>query len=106
MVFTAAGLPLDDMFPDAEAVRQQTAVVQVQGLNWPKQQWLACDPADRDCFPGCERLASKLRSSGIPFESDFTTSHGGHSWDYFNHQAARAVQFLADGLETESRRLV
>ncbi len=99
------GLPLDEMFPNREAARQQTAVLQIQGMNWPRHQLITCDPTDHDLLPSVERLASKLRSSGIPFESDFTTSHGGHSWDYFNHLAPRVIQFLAERLEAEHRRV-
>jgi S-formylglutathione hydrolase FrmB len=100
------GLPLDDMFADVEAARQQTATLQLQGLNWPRHQFLACDPADHDALPGVEKLASKLHSSGVPFESDFATSHGGHSWEYFDHLAPRVMQFLVNGLEAEFRRVV
>jgi len=100
------GLPLDEMFPDREAVRQQTAVVQIQGLNWPRHQLIVCDPIDRECIPSVERLLSKLRSSGIPFESDLGTSHGGHSWDYFNHMASAAIQYLVKAMDAEHRRLV
>ena len=100
------GLPLDEMFPDREAVRQQSAVVQIQGLNWPRHQFIACDPIDRECVPSVERLLSKLRSSGIPFESDLETSHGGHSWEYFNHMASTAMQYLVKAMDAEHRRLV
>lgn len=100
------GLPLDEMFADAEAARQQSATLHVQGLNWPRHQFLACDPIDRDALPGVERLASKLHSSGVPFESDFQTSCGGHSWEYFNHLAPRVMQFLVAGLDAEFRRVV
>ncbi len=100
------GLPLDEMFADAEAARQQTATLQVQGLNWPRHQFLLCDPTDRDALPGVEKLVSKLNSSGVPFESDFTTSHGGHSWEYFSHLAPSVMQFLASGLDAEFRRVV
>lgn len=100
------GLPLDEMFANPEAARQQTATLQIQGLNWPRHQLLTCDPLDHDAAPGVERLASKLRSSGIPFESDFTTSHGRHSWEYFNHLAPRVIEFLTAALDSEHRRLV
>jgi S-formylglutathione hydrolase FrmB len=99
------GLPLDEMFADKEAARQETATLQLHPLNWPRHQLLLCDPRDVDWFEGVERLASKLNSSGILFESDLKTSAGGHSWDYFNHVAARAIDFVADGLEQVSRRV-
>jgi S-formylglutathione hydrolase FrmB len=93
------GLPLDEMFASKEAARQATATLQLHPLNWPRHQLLVCDPADADWFEGVERLASKLYSSGIPFERDFETTAGGHSWDYFNQMAATAVGFLAEHLE-------
>jgi S-formylglutathione hydrolase FrmB len=99
------GLPLDEMFDSAERARQQTATLQLVPLNWPKHQLLVIDPTDDDWFEGAERLASKLYSMGIPFERDFETSRGGHSWDYFNQMAAPVLAFIADRLEQETRRL-
>ncbi|MGH7200003.1 MAG: alpha/beta hydrolase-fold protein, partial [Planctomycetaceae bacterium] len=95
----------DEMFPNREAARQQTAILQVHPLNWPRHQLLTCDPADAVWFEGAERLGMKLSSTGIPFESDFETTHGGHSWEYFNHMAPRAIGFVAERLELESRRV-
>jgi S-formylglutathione hydrolase FrmB len=43
---------------------------------------------------------------GVSHEADLTTQAGGHSWDYFNHMADRAMRFLMHGLEEESRRLL
>lgn len=99
------GLPLDEMFPSAEDARQETAILKIHPLNWPKHQLLVCDPADEYWFEGAERLALKLHSSGIPFESDFSTSGGGHSWEYFNRMAEPVVEFLAERLDKEIRRL-
>lgn len=99
------GLPLDEIYNSAEAARQDTATLLLHPLNWPRHQLLMCDPADIDWIDGAERLASKLVSTGIPFESDFETSHGGHSWEYFNHVAPRVVRFLHEGLEKERLRL-
>jgi S-formylglutathione hydrolase len=94
------GLPLDKMFGAREAARQQTATLHVHPLNWPKHQLLVCDPADSEWFEGCERLASKLRSIGVPFEADLQTSAGGHSWDYFNAMAPAVVRFVAERLSS------
>lgn len=99
------GLPLDQMFANREAARQHTATLQINPLNWPRHQLIACDPRDIDCFEGVERLAMKLSATGIPFESDLETSHGGHGWDYFNAMAPKAVEFIATRLDQESRRI-
>ena len=99
------GLPLDEMFPNREAARQATVILQLNPMNWPRHQWIACDPADEDWFEGVDRLAMKLSSSGVLFEADLETSAGGHSWDYFNHMAERMIGFVAERLEHESRRV-
>lgn len=99
------GLPLDEIYPTAEAARQDTATLLLHPLNWPRHQLLMCDPDDTDWFDSAQRLGSKLYSTGIPFERDFETRHGGHSWDYFNHVAPRALQFVHDRLDQEARRL-
>lgn len=99
------GLPLDDMFSSREAARQQTATLRLHPLNWPRHQLVVCDPTDAEWFEGAERLAMKMSASGIPFEADFQTSHGGHSWDYFNTMAPRVIEFVATALEKESRRV-
>ena len=99
------GLPLDEMFPNAEAVRQETVVLHLHPLNWPRHQLLLCDPSDHDWFDGFDRLLGKLRSTGIPFEVDAMTRAGGHSWEYFNHQAPQIINFLVERLEKERLRL-
>lgn len=98
------GLAIDHFYESAEAARQQTATLQIHPLSWPRNQWLACDPMDRENIDGAVRLRSKLNSSGIPVESDFETSHGGHTWTYFNFQAPKVVAWLANRLRYESNR--
>lgn len=92
------GIPLDRMFPDAESARQATVVLNLHPLNWPRYQFICCDPQDTDWFDGAARLGMKLSSSGIPHERDLDTSSGGHSWDYFDHMAPRVVDHLVQGL--------
>lgn len=99
------GLPLDEMFPSREWARQQTAILQLGPLNWPPYQLLLCDPYDVEWFESSDRLASKLYSSGIPFERDFETTYGDHGWEYYEHMAERAVGYLAEKLEAYSRRV-
>lgn len=104
-IWQGQGLPLDEMFSSPEAARQQTAILHLHPLNWPRHQLLVCDPADHEWLESSERLASKMYSMGIPFESDFATSNGGHSWDYFNVMAARVIGFVAAALEQETLRV-
>lgn len=89
------GTSLDMLFSDREAARQRTAILQLHPLNYPKNQLLLCDPADYYCIDGVLTLASKLSSTGIPFEHDFESRHGGFGWNYANAMASRAVEFMA-----------
>lgn len=99
------GTTLDELFPDREAARQQTATLHLHPLNWPRHQLLLCDPADHYCLDGAVTLASKLTSTGIPFEENFTATYGGYGWKYANAVANRAIDFLANGLQAERARL-
>lgn len=97
------GSLLDMMFATKEAARQETATLHVHPLNWPPHQWFACDPADALCFEGCERLASKLASTGIPFESDLETSCQGRAREYVHLMIPRAIDFLVARLKAAPR---
>ena len=99
------GTSLDQLFPDRESARQATATLHIHPLDWPRHQLLLCDPADIYCRDGIEILASKLSSSGIPYDSDFATSHGGYGWNYANAMAPRVIDFLTAALDQESRRI-
>lgn len=98
------GLPLDEMFSDAEDARQATVILQLHPLAWPRHVFLACDPTDQDWIDGNRRLRMKLSSSGIPSETDFETVHGGHDWSYFEHMAGTVIGFVAERLEEVSRQ--
>lgn len=96
------GLPLDEMFANREAARQQTVTLRINPLDWPKHQLLVCDPADAEWFEGVDRLCMKLRSMGIPHEEDLETTAGGHTWDYFDHMAPKVIGFVAERLPESS----
>ncbi|MBC7964802.1 MAG: esterase [Fuerstia sp.] len=93
-----SGIPLDSMFPDTEAARQASVVLNLHPLAWPRYQFFCCDPADAEWFDGAARLGMKLSSSGILHERDLETSGGGHSWDYFNRMAEKSLNHIADSL--------
>jgi S-formylglutathione hydrolase len=99
------GTTIDEMYPDGEAVRQDTATLHVHPLNWPRQMLFVIDPADDAWFDGNRRLHEKLAALGIPHEYDFDTRSGGHSWNYFNAMARRVIEFVQRGLEAEGRRV-
>jgi len=96
-------LPL--MYSDAEAVRQDTATLHVHPLNWPRNIWFCCDPADFRWHESAERLQMKLAALGIPHECDLETAAGGHGFVYYNRMAAPAVAFIAERLERERLRV-
>ena len=93
-----SGIPLDFMFPDAEAARQATVVLNLHPLAWPRHQFFCCDPADTEWFDGVARLGMKLSSSGILHERDLETTGGGHAWEYFNRMAEKSVRHIVDSL--------
>ena len=94
------GFRVEAIFDDAEAARMETAVLNLHPMNWPRFQFFCSDPKDRLWHEGSERLASKLSSSGVPFESDLRTSRGGHGWEYFNAMAEQAITFVSRSLDS------
>ncbi len=93
------GTSLDEIFPTREAARQATAILHIHPLNWPKHQLLLCDSQDFYCCDGVQTLMSKLSSTGIPFEADVETTHGGYGWEYANFMAPRVMEFIATRLD-------
>jgi S-formylglutathione hydrolase len=99
------GTALDAMYDSAEQCRQDTALLHVHPTRFPPHVFFAADPAD-PWYRGNDRLHEKLGALGIPHQFDGATRAGGHSCDYHDHLADRAVRFLLDGLDRESRRLL
>jgi S-formylglutathione hydrolase len=100
------GTPLDAMYDSKEQCRQDTALMHVPPVHYPPHLFFCIDPDDVRWYRGTDRLHEKLNALGIPHELEWTTRAGGHSWDYFNHMAGRAVRFVHAGLVQESRRLL
>lgn len=97
---------LEFMYGDAEAARQDSALLHIHPLNWPRNQFFCCDPTDYRWHDSVDRLRMKLWSLGVPFECDMDTEAGGHSFKYASHMAERAVGFIAQRLDQERRRVV
>jgi S-formylglutathione hydrolase len=96
-------LPL--MYRDAEQARQDTALLHIHPLNWPRHQWFCCSPEDYRWIDSADRLRMKLYSLGVPFECDLETA-GGHGWTYYEQMAEPAIRFLYERLERERMRIV
>jgi S-formylglutathione hydrolase len=100
------GLSLDEMYDSREQARQDTALMHIHPSEHPPHIYFAIDPEDADWYRGNDRLHEKLNALGVPHTIDFTTTAGGHSWEYFDRMAEPALRFVAAGLEKESRRLL
>jgi pimeloyl-ACP methyl ester carboxylesterase len=97
---------LTQMYADAEAARQDTALLHIHPLNWPRHQFFCCDPEDPTWYDSADRLRMKLASIGVPYECDLDTTGGGHGFEYYDRMAQRVVTFLHERLERERLRLV
>ena len=94
------------MYESSESARQDTALLHIHPLNWPRHQFFCCDPSDHEWFDGVDRLRMKLNSLGVPFDSDLETESGGHGYAYYERMAPMAIEFLAQRLERERLRVV
>jgi hypothetical protein len=94
------------MYRDSEDARQDSALLHIHPLNWPRHQFFCCDPTDVRWHDSAERLRMKLWSLGVPFECDLESVGGGHSFEYASQMAERVVGFIATSLEQERLRVV
>ena len=100
------GMTIDSMYDSKEQCRQDTALLHIHPSRYPPHIFFCIDPDDVDWHRGNDRLHEKLAALGIPHEMDLTTRAGGHSWEYFNHMAARVMTFLTEALDAEECRFV
>lgn len=91
-----------EIFPDVEQARQETAILHVHPLNWPRHQWFASDPGNLRWRDGVERLDSKLIALGIPHTAAFDLPAD----DFLAAASGAAVAFVRQALASESRRVV
>ena len=96
---------LYQIYGDVERARQDTAILHVHPLNWPRHQWFASDPEDWQWHDGADRLHGKLVALGIPHTAILDLQAGGHGPAYYDSVASDAIRFLLTALEAESRRL-
>ena len=94
-----------DLYGDVERARQDTVILHVHPLNWPRHQWFASDPADAQWHDGSVRLHSKLNALGIPHIAILESSSGDHGIDFCNRMAPEAIRFVIEAFEKESRRI-
>jgi hypothetical protein len=95
-----------ETYGDVERARQDTAILHVHPLNWPRHQWFASDPADLHWHDGAARLHSKLVALGIPHTAILEPPADGIGPALADRVAAEAMRFVLDALDAESRRIV
>lgn len=94
------------LFGDIERARQETAILHVHPLNWPRHQFFASDPDDLHWHDGAVRLHGKLAALGIPHLAQLEPRGGSQGADFADAVAADAIRFVLDALDQESRRVV
>jgi len=93
------------IYGDVERARQDTAILHVHPLDWPRHQWFASDPEDWQWHDGAARLHEKLVALGIPHTALLDLRAGGHGPAFYDRVAPQAIRFVLDALEAESRRV-
>jgi pimeloyl-ACP methyl ester carboxylesterase len=94
-----------ETFGDVERARQDTAILHVHPLNWPRHQWFASSPDDLDWHDGAARLHGKLVALGIPHEAVLETAPGEGQAAFERRMAGAAIEFVVAALDKESRRI-
>lgn len=94
-----------DVYGDVERARQDTAILHVHPLNWPRRQFFASGPDDIHWHDGAARLHEKLVALGIPHVALLEPRAGGDDPATHATAAAEALAFVRTALEDEARRL-
>ena len=94
-----------ELFGDVERARQETAILHVHPLNWPRHQFFASDPRDHEWHDGAARLHGKLVALGIPHTALLERRGPESEAPAGTAFAADAVRFLQTALDAESRRV-
>src|SRR5581483_1042225 len=91
------GSPLDELYDSKEQCRQDTALMHIHPHDYPPHIFFCIDPEDVAWYRGNDRLQEKLSALGVTHRADLTTRAGGHTWEYFNHMAGPAIDFVYRG---------
>jgi len=96
---------LQEMYESSESARQDTVLLHIHPLNWPRNQFFCCDPTDDEWYDGNDRLRMKLASLGVPFDCDLETIAGGHGYQYYERMAPTAIEYISQRLQRERQRV-
>lgn len=103
-----SGLPgsqtLWELYGDVEVARQQTAILHVHPLNWPRHQAFWAHAGDLLASDGADRLHGKLTALGIFHEAKLDGVVDPTGW--LAEVSTAAVRFAVERLERDSRRMV
>ena len=94
------GTPLDEMYPNRERCRLDTAILHIDGHHWPRHIWFWCAPDDTTCYRGNDRLYEKLSAMGVPHTADLDTRASS------DQMIPPMIAFVAAALAKESKRLM
>ena len=94
-----------ETFGEVERARQDTAILHVHPLNWPRHQWFASHPDDPHWHDGALRLHSKLMALGIPHEAVLEAAPGEDRAAFERRMVGAAMEFVVATLDKESRRI-
>ncbi len=92
-----------DVYDDVERARQDTAILHIHPLNWPRNQFFAADADDPVWYDGAARLHGKLAALGVPHE--WLLDRVDAARGFADAAAEAAVAFVVDRLGRESRRI-
>jgi hypothetical protein len=91
------GTSLDEMYPSREHCRQDTALLHIHPARQSAHIWFGVEPDSR-WFRGNDRLHEKLAALGVSHQFEMEAST--------KSLADKMLEFLVDGLNKESRRLL
>jgi acetyl esterase/lipase len=92
-----------EVFGEVERARQETAILHVHPLNWPRHQFFAADANDPVWYDGAGRLHGKLAALGVPHE--WLLDPVAEGFSFASAAAEAAVAFVVDRLGREARRI-
>ncbi len=91
-----------EIFDEPEQARQETAILHVHPLNWPRHQWFASAGNNNRWHDGAVRLSSKLIALGIPHKAILEANAHDDTTSVFIHDA---IHFIMESLDSEERRI-
>ena len=93
-----------ELYGDVEVARQQTAILHVHPLNWPRHQAFWAHAGNLRVSDAADRLHSKLIALGIFHEAELAGLVEEGAW--LESATVAAARFAVERLERDARRIV